>query len=471
MSEINQIVSDIKNGKKTSVEITKQTIAKIEEDKTNSFLEVFKSSALAQAKKIDEKKAQGKTLGLLAGVCVAIKDNILYKDHIASCGSKILENYKAVYNSTVVERLLAQDAVIIGRTNMDEFAMGSSCENSAYGPTKNPVDLTRVPGGSSGGSAAAVAGGLVPLALGSETSDSVRQPASFCGIVGLRPTYGGVSRYGLVAFASSLDQIGPFANNVSDCALAHSIISGYDTKDQTSANIPAEDKLAQAEKIDIKNLKIGIPKEYFASGLDPEIADAVLKKAKKLEEKGAKLIDITLPHTKYAIAAYYIIAPSEASSNLARFDGIRYGYNADSSTLKEGYFSSRGRGFGAEVKRRIMIGTYALSAGYYDAYYLKAQKVRTLIKQDFEKAFKQVDLILSPTTPTPAFKLGEKVTDPITMYLSDAFVGPSSLAGICGISVNCGKTKKGLPIGLQFMANYFEEDKLFAGALAIENLD
>ncbi|HUT86220.1 MAG TPA: Asp-tRNA(Asn)/Glu-tRNA(Gln) amidotransferase subunit GatA [Elusimicrobiales bacterium] len=476
-SEINKIVSDVNGGKITAVELTKRTIENIKktDGNINAFLEVFERSAALRAKEIDEKRSKGKPLGRLAGVCVAIKDNILYKDYTASCGSKMLENYKAVYNSTVVEKLLAEDAIIIGRTNMDEFAMGSSCENSAYGPTKNPADLTRVPGGSSGGSAAAVAGGMVPLAFGSDTSGSVRQPAAFCGSVGLRPTYGCVSRYGLVAFASSLDQIGPLTNSVADCALAASVISGFDPKDQTSSDKGGGNYLEKAKKINIKNLTIGIAKEYFSDDLDGEIAGIIKSAADSLKKQGAKIIDISLPHTKYAVPAYYIIAPSEASSNLARFDGIRYGYSAVKGNkdllLKEVYEKSRNAGFGAEVKRRIMLGTYSLSSGYYDAYYLKAQKVRALIKKDFENAFKKVDLILTPSTPTPAFKLGEKTDDPISMYLSDVFSCPSALAGVCAINVPCGKTKNGLPVGLQLMANYFEEEKLFAGGFAIEKTD
>lgn len=474
MSNVSAIIDAIKSGRTTALENTEKTLEKIKKSngRINAFLEIFEHSAITRAKEIDEKQKNGKPLGKLAGVAIAVKDNILFEGHIASCGSKILANHKAVYNSGVVEKLLAEDAIIIGRTNMDEFAMGSSTENSAYGPTKNPLDLTRVAGGSSGGSAAAVASGMVPLALGSETSDSIRQPAAFCGIVGLKPTYGRVSRYGLVAFASSLDQIGPMAGNVCGCAKLFSIIAGNDPRDETCADIPAKDYLTEAHKIDIKNLKIGLAKEYFASGQDSEISSAVESVANKLSNKGAKITYVNMPHTKYAIAAYYIIAPSEASSNLARFDGIRYGLSdKDCTNLKDVYTKTRSKGFGAEVKRRIMLGTYALSGGYYDAYYQKAQKVRMLIKKDFEQAFKKVDLILSPTTAEPAFRLGEKTTDPIKMYLSDVYCAPSSLAGVCAISIACGKTKNGLPIGIQFIANHFEEEKLFAAGLLAEGLN
>jgi len=434
----------------------------------DAFLEVFEKAALAQADAIDARKKEGKKLGRLAGVCVAIKDNMTYKGQLCTCGSKILAGHRAVYNSTVVERLLSEDAVIIGRANMDEFAMGSSSENSAYKVTKNPRDTSRVPGGSSSGSAAAVAAGMVPLSLGSDTGGSIRQPASLCGVVGLKPTYGLVSRYGLVAYASSLDQIGPFSADVRDSALILSVIAGHDSRDTTSAPAEKEDYLAALEG-GIKGMKLGLPKEYFVEGMDEETSRLIRAGIEKLKKLGAEIVDISLPHTKYAMPAYYIIAPSEASSNLARFDGIRYGLSdKNAPTLKDTYSKSRGEGFGGEVKRRIMLGTYALSAGYYDAYYAKAQKIRTLIRRDFDRAFETVDAIVTPTSPTTAFKIGEKANDPVAMYLSDVCTIPCNMAGIPGLSVPCGDTASGLPVGIQFLGRPFGEKTLFKLGRAFE---
>jgi aspartyl-tRNA(Asn)/glutamyl-tRNA(Gln) amidotransferase subunit A len=467
-----EIVNKIKSGKVTATQVVNESLAKIKDldGKYGAFLEVFQKSAVKLAENVDRKKSEGKPLGKLAGVPVAIKDNILYKDHTMTCGSKILKGYVAPYNSTVVERLLKEDAIIIGRTNMDEFAMGSSCENSAYQKTFNPHNVECVPGGSSGGSAVAVATDMVSLSFGSDTGGSVRQPASFCGVVGLKPTYGLVSRYGLVAFSSSLDQIGPFAKNVDDAALALSVIGGHDLSDSTSAEVESQDYLSSnSEK---KRFTIGVPKECFSSDVESETAAAFKNCIEKLKSAGAKIVDITLPNTKYAVAAYYIIAPCEASSNLARFDGIRYGFRAedkdDKFSLNDVYEQSREQGFGPEVKRRIMIGTYALSAGYYDAYYAKAQKVRTLIRQDFDKAFKEVDCILTPTSPFPPFKIGEKINDPVKMYLSDVFTIPANLCGIPGISVPFGKTKNGLPLGVHLMGKPFFEKTLFNVAKILE---
>ncbi|HBW22090.1 MAG: aspartyl/glutamyl-tRNA amidotransferase subunit A [Elusimicrobia bacterium GWA2_56_46] len=460
MEKATEIVSQIKGKKITAVEVLNRYLRTIKEKdgEIRAFLEVFSESAAAQARAVDEKAAAGLPLGRLAGVPVAIKDNMLYKGHKASCASKILENYISPYTATAVQNLIDADAVIIGRTNMDEFAMGSSTENSAFRPTRNPADTSRVPGGSSGGSAAAVAAGMCPLALGSDTGGSVRQPAAFCGTYGLKPTYGSVSRYGLVAFASSLDQIGVFANSIEDTELAFSVISSHDPKDATSVKYP-ENKIPGG----VKGLRIGLPKEYAAGSgaMDAEVARLFGETVQKLKELGAVFAEISLPHTRYALPAYYIAASSEASSNLGRFDGIRYGLSAQGGTLADVYKKTRGQGFGPEVKRRIMLGTYSLSAGYYDAYYLKAQKTRTLIKRDFDEAFGEVDVIFTPTTPSPAFRFGEKVSDPVAMYLSDIFTIPCNLAGLCGLSIPAGKSGKGLPIGAQFLAKPFNEAVMF----------
>jgi aspartyl-tRNA(Asn)/glutamyl-tRNA(Gln) amidotransferase subunit A len=385
-----------------------------------------------------------------------------------TCSSKILENYISPYDAAVISKLKAEGAVFVGKTNLDEFAMGSSTENSAFQTTRNPWNTDCIPGGSSGGSAAAVAARMAPLALGSDTGGSIRQPAACCGVLGLKPTYGRVSRYGLVAFASSLDQIGPFAKNAGDCALLLSAISGYDDKDSTSVNTDVPD-YAAAMKKDIKGLRIGLPKEYFIKGVDPQVENAVRNAVKVLEGLGAIVEEISLPHTEYATAVYYIIAPSEASANLARYDGVKYGFRAGSSNLLEEYEKTRGKGFGAEVKRRIMLGTYALSAGYYDAYYGKAQRVRTLIKNDFDSAFAKVDAIITPTAPTPAFRIGAKSADPLQMYLSDIFTISCNLAGLPGISIPCGFSKEGLPIGLQILGKPFGEEDILRISYNYEN--
>ncbi|MFQ5721410.1 MAG: Asp-tRNA(Asn)/Glu-tRNA(Gln) amidotransferase subunit GatA [Candidatus Aminicenantales bacterium] len=434
-----------------------------EDEKICAFITLLEEEAVARARRIDAKKEKGR----LAGIPLAIKDNILTKGVKTTCASRILGNFIPPYNATVVEKLLAEDAIIIGKTNLDEFAMGSSTENSAFFITKNPWDLSKVPGGSSGGSAAAVAAREAAAALGSDTGGSIRQPAAFCGLVGLKPTYGRVSRYGLVAFASSLDQIGPLARTVEDCALLTQIIAGFDAKDSTSSPLPVPDYQLQLKQ-DLTSIKIAYLKESMLKGIDPEIKDAYLKILKVLEEMGGELHQIDFPSWEYALACYYIIAPSEASSNLARYDGVRYGWrHPQSSTLKEMYLNTRTEGFGQEVKRRIILGTFALSSGYYDAYYLKAAKTRSLICQDFERAFQKVDLILTPTTPEPAFLIGAK-SDPIAMYLSDIFTVTANLAGIPALSLPVGTTKKKLPIGIQIMGNLFQESNLFKLAFLIE---
>ncbi len=437
------------------------------EPKINSYVTDLSEQALEKAKEADEKLSSLENIPDLFGLPIAIKDNISTKGIRTTCSSKMLENYVPPFDATVIEKLNQQGYIITGKTNLDEFAMGSSTENSAFFTTKNPWDLERVPGGSSGGSAAAVGAGIVPAALGSDTGGSIRQPAAFCGVVGLKPTYGRVSRYGLVAFASSLDQIGPITRTVEDAALLLNIISGKDPKDSTSDNVPVPDFLSYIGK-DIKGIKIGLPKEFFIEELDSQIKEAVLNAAKELEKEGAELVEVSLPTTKYAIEAYYIIAPSEASSNLARYDGVRYGYRAkEYKNLEEMYSKTRDEGFGAEVKRRIMLGTYALSSGYYDAYYLKAQKVRTLIYQEFMNVFKEVDVLLTPTTPDVAFKIGEKTDDPIQMYLSDIFTVSVNMASLPGISIPCG-FKDNLPIGMQIIGKPFDEGTVLQVAHAYE---
>lgn len=455
------IAQKVRSGQIKAVDITREYLDRIKEKdgNINAFLEVFNKSALKKAEEVDLKASQGKPLGMLAGVPVAIKDNMLYKNHKMTCASKILENYISPYTATVVEKLLKEDAVIIGRTNMDEFAMGSSTENSAFMKTKNPLNTQCVPGGSSGGSAAAIAANMAVISFGSDTGGSIRQPAAFCGVYGLKPTYGSVSRYGLAAFASSLDQIGPFANNPEDLRLAFSAIKGYDAKDSTSREYPSRE-----DKQDIKGITIGVPEDHFIKKLNDEVKKEFANMKESLQKLGAKIAPINLPNAEYAVSTYYIIASSEASSNLGRYDGIRYGINSKKAqSLADSYKLSKGEGFGPEVKRRIMLGTYSLSAGYYDAYYIKAQKIRTLIKDDFNEAFKKVDIILTPTAPTAAFKFGEKSDDPISMYLSDIFTIPASLAGVCAVSAPCkNKTTDGLAIGAQFISNHFNEDKLFS---------
>ncbi len=447
---IQQAHEGLVNREFSSLELTTAFLNKT--DDFFAFLNVTRDLSIKQAKEVDKRIFNKEEISSLTGIPVAIKDNMMVKGEKCTCASKILENYIAPYDATVVKKL--DGPVILGKTNMDEFAMGSSTENSAFGPTKNPHDITRVPGGSSGGSAAAVADNLCCYALGSDTGGSIRQPASFCGVVGLKPTYGAVSRYGLVAFASSLDQIGTLTKTVDDAQLVFETISGKDIKDSTSVDFKVDDK-----EIKMKRLKIGIPKEYFIEGIEPEVKEIIEKSIKKAEEQGAKIVDISLPHTKYALATYYIIMPCEASSNLSRYDGVKYGLSKEGENLLDVYLKTKEAGFGDEVKRRIMLGTYALSAGYYDAYYLKAQKVRTLIKQDFDKAFEKVDAIFTPTSPFPAFKIGEKVSDPLSMYLSDIFTVSVNLVGLPAVSVPVGLAGN-LPVGLQIIGKPFEEHKI-----------
>ena len=462
-------------------DLVQHFLARIEKLDKNiqAFLTVTRDLALSQAKKIDKLISAGKDIPILAGVPLAIKDNILLKDVTCTAGSKILENYIAAYDATCIKKLKKEEAVFLGKTNMDEFAMGSSGENSGFFPTKNPHDLERVPGGSSSGSVAAVAADFVIFALGSDTCGSLRQPASFCGVVALKPTYGAVSRYGLIAMASSLDQIGPITKTVEDAGLVFDIISGKDEMDSTSVSIEREKKRESSLRggrlgasREIGNLRVGIPKEYFAKGIDPEVEKIVKSAIKKYEDKGASIEEISLPYsTDYALATYYIIMPSEVSANLARYDGIKYGYAArEAEDLFDFYLKTREEGFGPEVKRRIMLGTYALSAGYYDAYYLRAQKIRTLIKKEFDRAFEKVDVLMTPVSPTTAFKLGEKMTDPLSMYLSDIYMGAVNLAGLPAISIPCGKIGK-LPVNFQIIGNKFEEDKIIETGKFFEKLE
>ncbi len=456
---IHRIHDLLKARQASAVEVANAFIRRIEalDGKVNSYISTLSEQALEDARLFDagKKDISGSPL---AGVPLAIKDVICMKGTRTTCGSRILENFVPPYDGHVTTRLREAGAVFIGKTNMDEFAMGSSTENSAYSTTGNPWALDCVPGGSSGGSAAAVAADLCAGSLGTDTGGSIRQPASFCGVVGLKPTYGRVSRFGLVAFASSLDQIGPITKDVEDAAILLQAIAGYDERDSTSVDLPVPDYRASLNE-SIKGLRLGIPKEYFIEGIAPEVAAAVRRAVDTCRELGAEIVDVSLPHTEYGIAAYYIIAPAEASSNLARYDGVKYGLRAaDSKDLLEMYSRSRSQGFGAEVKRRIMLGTYVLSAGYYDAYYRKASQVRTLIRQDFLDAFGKCDALLAPVSPIPAFKIGEKSDDPLQMYLSDVFTLPASLAGIPGISVPCGFTSDKLPIGLQILGPHFRED-------------
>ena len=433
-----------------------------------AYLTLSKERALTKAAEIDALAAKGERLPPLGGVPVAIKDVMATRDVRTTAGSKILGNYVPPYDCTAVARMESAGAVVLGKLNCDEFAMGSSNENSAWRPVRNPRDLSRVPGGSSGGSAAAVAANMAVATLGSDTGGSIRQPASFCGVVGLMPTYGRVSRYGLIAFASSLDRIGPLAKTVTDAALVLRTIAGRDPMDSTSADVPVPDYVAELEK-PVRGSRLGVPKEYFGEGLDDEVRNAVEAAIQKLAKLDCEIVPISLPHAKYAIPTYYIVATAEASSNLARFDGVRYGFRAsDAHSFSDMYRRSRDQGFGAEVKRRIMLGTYALSAGYYDAYYLKAQKVRTLLAKDFALAFNKVDAIVTPTSPTAAFKLGEKVDDPLAMYLADIFTVTANLAGIPGISVPCGETKDKLPIGLQILGKHFDEATILRVGRAAE---
>ena len=434
----------------------------------NAFLEIDREGAVERAAEIEKSSEEEKSQGKLAGVPIAVKDNICVRGMQASCGSRILGHYHPPYNATVIERLIDAGVVIIGKTNCDEFAMGSSNENSAFGPVKNPWDTTRVPGGSSGGSAAAVAAGIVPIALGSDTGGSVRQPASLVGVLGLKPTYGRNSRYGLVAFASSLDQVGIFARDISDMAQTLGVIAGRDRHDATSADVPVPDYTAALDG-NLKGARLGFPSALFGKGLDAEVGNAVKNVVDVYRELGVEIVEVDLPHAGYAIAVYYIIATAEASSNLARFDGVRYGFRAeDAPELRQMYRKTREEGFGAEVKRRIMLGTYVLSAGYYDAYYRKAQQVRTLIKNDFLAAFKNCDAIITPTSPTPAFAIGENVDDPLAMYLNDIYTVTANLAGIPGLSVPCGLSSQRLPIGFQLLGPYWSEPTLFRLAHAYQ---
>lgn len=458
----------------TCFEVISAVINRIEavEPKIHAFITTCFDEAIDEAKEVDKKIAQGEEIYPLSGIPIAIKDNICTKGIKTTCASKILYNFIPPYDAFVIQKLKEVGAIIIGKTNMDEFAMGSSCENSFFGLTKNPWDLERVPGGSSGGSAACISADEAILALGSDTGGSIRQPAALCKVVGFKPTYGRVSRFGLIAFASSLDQIGPITKDVRDCALLLNIICMHDKNDSTSSKYPLPDYTKSLIN-DVSKIKIGIPKEYFIEGVDVEVKECVEKAIKLLEGLGAEVIEVCLPHTEYCVAVYYIIATAEASSNLARYDGVEYGFRIEENQNAEGrlwqmYEETRSEGFGEEVKRRIIIGTYALSAGYYDAYYLKAQKVRTLIKQDFENAFKKCDVLVTPTSPTPAFKIGEKAKDPLKMYLSDIFTISANLAGIPGISIPCGFTQAGLPIGLQILAPIFGEERLLQVAYTFE---
>jgi aspartyl-tRNA(Asn)/glutamyl-tRNA(Gln) amidotransferase subunit A len=453
----------IERGEASPLELTEAILKRIDdvEERVKAFVTISRENAHVQAKDAE------KNGNLLYGIPLAIKDNICTEGIRTTCSSKILGNFIPPYESTVTTRLREEGYILIGKTNLDEFAMGSSTENSSFGITKNPWDQGRVPGGSSGGSAAAVAADECIAALGSDTGGSIRQPAAFCGVVGLKPTYGRVSRFGLVAFASSLDQIGPVTKNVTDSAILMNIISGNDPYDSTSADIAVPDFTSVLGQ-DIKGMKIGIPKEYFIEGIDGDVDNAVRDAIKKLESLGAVPVEISLPHTGFAIATYYIIATSEASANLARYDGVRYGLRVEGDDLVDMYMKTREEGFGAEVMRRIILGTYSLSSGYYDAYYKKAQQVRTLIKRDFEKAFETVDVIVTPTTPAPAFEIGEKTADPLQMYLTDIFTISVNLAGVPGISVPCGFTSGGLPVGLQVIGKHFDEESILKTAYAYE---
>ncbi len=462
----------LQNKQLSSLEITGAYLDAIRADSADSeplnvYITVLEEQALTLAREADERIAQGKAHAL-TGVPIGIKDNMHIKGVPTTCASRILEGYNASFDATVVQRLVREIGMIpLGKLNMDEFAMGSSTETSNFGVTRNPVDKTRIPGGSSGGSAAAVAGKLAPVALGSDTGGSIRQPASLCGVVGFKPTYGRVSRYGLVAFASSLDQIGPLSRTVEDTALIYNVLCGHDAKDSTSLNVDATPVSLTGN---IQGLKVGVPEEYFVDGMQSDVESTVRNTIEQLQKAGAKIISVKMPHTEYAVPTYYVVATAEASSNLERYDGVKYGYRARSGSLSEMYAKTRTQGFGDEVKRRIMLGTYVLSAGYYDAYYLKALKVRTLIKQDFEKAFEKVDVLITPTSPTTAFKLGEKMSDPVSMYLSDIFTISANLAGVPAVSVPIGKDSQGLPIGVQLMGKWLDEQTLLNVALAVEQM-
>lgn len=460
---IKQAQQGLKKKEFSAVELTEAFFNRIrsKDQEIHAYLTLTEELALKQARKTDKKIANGEKVGPLAGIPMAIKDIIQVKGIRCTAGSKILENYISPYDATAIKKLKKAGAVILGKTNLDEFAMGSSGENSAFGPTKNPHDLERVPGGSSSGSTAAVTSDMCLAALGSDTGGSIRQPASFCGVIGFKPSYGRVSRYGLIAFASSFDVIGALAKNVADVETIFEVIKGKDEKDSTSLDV-------RYPVSQIKNLKIGLPKEYFIKGLDPQVEVSIKKAVAQCEKMGAKIVKVSLPQMDYALAAYYIIQPAEASANLARYDGIKYGLSVKGKDLLAGYLKTRQQGFGDEVRRRIMLGTYTLSAGYYDAYYLKAQKVRTLIKEDFARAFEKVDVLMGPVSPTPAFKLGEKVDDPVSMYLSDIYTVSINLAGLPAISIPCGKAGK-LPIGLQIIGRQFDDERLLKIAQEYEN--
>lgn len=486
------LLARLESGQITAVAVTQAYLDQIKgfDGQVGAFLRVTAEEALEQAQAIDERRRKGEPVGRLGGLPVAVKDLLCSRGELTTCGSRILADFKPPYDATVVARLKAADAVLIGRTNLDEFAMGGSTENSAFQKTRNPWDLERIPGGSSGGAAACVAARMAPLSIGTDTGGSIRQPAALCGVTGLKPTYGRVSRYGLVAFASSLDQIGPLAQTARDAALLLEVIAGHDPLDSTSVDVPVPAYSASIDR-PLEGLTLGLVREHFSAGLEADVEAAVREAVRVYQSLGARVKEISLPHSKYGVAAYYIIAPSEASSNLARYDGVRYGYRTDEqamqaelaeerarlqaagdqaaideldSPLVRLYRRSRAEGFGPEVKRRIMLGTYALSAGYYEAYYLKALKVRRLIRQDFDRAFAEVDLIAGPVTTSPAFKLGEKVNDPLAMYLVDLYTVSANLAGIGGISIPCGTSAQGLPIGLQLQAAPFQEEKLLRGA-------
>jgi aspartyl-tRNA(Asn)/glutamyl-tRNA(Gln) amidotransferase subunit A len=467
-----EISNKVRSKEVSAAEVARAFLDRAEKanPKVLAFLEIHREEALRSAEAVDAKIKRGEDPGSLAGVPVAVKDNMCITGTKTTCSSKILQNFVAPYDATVIRKLRESGAVFVGKTNLDEFAMGSSTENSAFQTTRNPWDLERTPGGSSGGSAAAVAARLAPVSLGSDTGGSIRQPAGFCGILGMKPTYGRVSRFGLVAFASSLDQIGPFSTTAEDNALLLKAISGYDPKDSTSSEEPVPDYPSEMKK-PLKKLRIGLPKEYFVDGMDSAVRRKVMDAAKSFEKLGAQLVEVSLPRMEYGLAVYYILAPSEASANLARYDGVRFGYRSPTAkSLLDLYEKSRDEGFGSEVKRRIMIGTYALSSGYYDAYYSKAQKVRTLIIEDFRKALEQADVLLTPTSPTPPFKIGEKSSDPLQMYLSDIFTISCNLAGIPGLSVPCGFSESGLPIGFQLMGRPFDEATLLSLAHHYESV-
>ena len=457
------------NNEITSLELTEAILSRIDEVEgdVKAYLTLTRDEAIAQAKAVDEKIARGEKISFLEGIPGAIKDNICTKGVKTTCASKILQNFVPPYSATVVNKLNAENAVILGKTNLDEFAMGGSTENSAYFPTRNPWNTECVPGGSSGGSAAAVAAGTAVWAIGSDTGGSIRQPASFCGVVGMKPTYGRVSRYGLVAYASSLDQIGPITKDVTDCAHILNIIAGHDDMDSTCVNEAVPD-YTKALVEDVKGLKLGIPKEFFVDGMDPDVEKAIRDGIKKLEELGAEVVEISLPNTAHAISTYYLIAPAEAATNLERYDGVSYGERADGVDIVDMMTNTRSQYFGEEVKRRIMIGNYALSAGYYDAYYLKALKVRRLVKEDYDKAFEKVDVIVCPTAPSPAYKIGEKIDNPLEMYLQDVCTVPLNLAGLPGISVPCGFSSKGMPIGMQLIGKPLDEATLIRTAYTYE---